>query len=93
MKHELDDGLPVFGESGDITDHEERYAFFESVVEENSKALRMERNRLLSETDWTQNEDIPQETRDIWKPYRQALRDITDNYTSLHDVVWPDKPL
>jgi hypothetical protein len=24
--------------------------------------------------------------------YRQALRDITDTYTSLEDVVWPTKP-
>ena len=24
--------------------------------------------------------------------YRQALRDITDSYTSLDDVVWPTKP-
>lgn len=24
--------------------------------------------------------------------YRQALRDITNTYTSLDDVVWPTKP-
>jgi hypothetical protein len=24
--------------------------------------------------------------------YRQALRDITDTYSSLDDVVWPEKP-
>jgi len=24
--------------------------------------------------------------------YRQALRDITETYTSLDDVVWPVKP-
>jgi hypothetical protein len=27
-----------------------------------------------------------------WKTYRQSLRDITDTYTSLDDVVWPEKP-
>jgi hypothetical protein len=27
-----------------------------------------------------------------WKTYRQTLRDITDTYTSLDDVVWPEKP-
>ncbi len=27
-----------------------------------------------------------------WKTYRQALRDITNDYTSLDDVVWPEKP-
>jgi len=54
--------------------------------------LRAERNRLIALTDWTQMEDIPQATRDAWKPYRQALRDITDTATSLDDVVWPTPP-
>jgi hypothetical protein len=54
--------------------------------------LRNKRNQLLAESDWTQNEDIPQALRDAWKPYRQALRDITDTYTSLEDAVWPTKP-
>lgn len=56
--------------------------------------LRFERNKLLAECDWVvvkykeQNLDIPQQ----WANYRQALRDITDNYTSVVDVVWPAKP-
>ena len=54
--------------------------------------LRSERNRLIALTDWTQMEDIPQATRDTWKPYRQALRDITSSATSLNDVTWPTKP-
>jgi hypothetical protein len=29
---------------------------------------------------------------DEQRAYRQALRDITDTYTSLEDVVWPEKP-
>jgi len=29
---------------------------------------------------------------DEWKDYRQALRDIPSNYTSLDNVVWPTKP-
>ena len=55
--------------------------------------LRIERNRKIAETDWTQMEDIPQATRDAWKPYRQALRDITETYSSPEDVVWPEKPV
>ena len=55
--------------------------------------LRIERNRKIAETDWTQMEDIPQATRDAWKPYRQALRDITETYSSPENVVWPEKPL
>ena len=54
--------------------------------------LRFFRNRKLSETDWTQNPDVPESTRTNWQEYRQALRDITNTYTSLDDVVWPTPP-
>ena len=54
--------------------------------------LRRERNRLIADTDWTQNEDIPQQTRDIWKPYRQSLRDITEQYKNLEEAVFPTLP-
>jgi len=29
---------------------------------------------------------------DAQTAYRQALRDITNTYSSLDDVVWPEKP-
>lgn len=64
----------------------------DNLVDEELVNLRTERNRLIALTDWTQMEDIPQSTRDAWKPYRQALRDITETYTTLDTVVWPDKP-
>ena len=54
--------------------------------------IRKERNIRIAETDWVSGEDVPQAIKDIWFPYRQALRDITDTYTSLEDVVWPTKP-
>lgn len=53
--------------------------------------LRTERNRRIAETDWWDNSDTPNMTAEQ-TAYRQALRDITDSYTSLDDVVWPDKP-
>jgi hypothetical protein len=54
------------------------------------RLLREERNRRLVETDWWVLPDCtPTEAR---LAYRQALRDITDTYTSLNDVLWPDKP-
>lgn len=89
--HELDDGLPVFGESGDITDADARYAFFEGVVQQNLDMVRKERDRLLKETDWWAYEDTPVMTPEQIA-YRQALREITTTCTSLHDVVWPEKP-
>ena len=53
-------------------------------------ALRAERNRRLAETDWLGNSDVTMSA--AWKTYRKALRDITEDYSSLDDVVWPDKP-
>ena len=52
--------------------------------------LREERNKIIAESDWMANSDVTMS--DEWKTYRQALRDITESYTSIYDVVWPTKP-
>jgi hypothetical protein len=58
------------------------------------KELRAVRNVKLAETDWvvTMHKELGTNIPTAWKTYRQALRDITDTYTSLDDVVWPEKP-
>ena len=57
-------------------------------------ALREVRNQKLAETDWvvTMHKELGTNIPTAWKTYRQALRDITKDYTSLDDVVWPEKP-
>ena len=62
----------------------------ELTAAEPLKALRAERDRKLAETDWTALSDVTQSAE--MATYRQALRDITESYTSLDDVVWPTKP-
>lgn len=59
-------------------------------TERNLFALRLERNRLIAETDWWATSDRTMTTEQI--AYRQALRDITNTYNSLETVVWPTKP-
>lgn len=54
------------------------------------KFLRAERDKLIAVTDWWASSDLTM--TDVQKSYRQALRDITKDYSSLDDVVWPDKP-
>jgi len=54
------------------------------------KNLRAERDRLIAITDWWASSDLTM--TDAQKSYRQALRDITKDYTSLDDVKWPTKP-
>lgn len=66
-------------------------AALDTVITENPlNELREERNRLLAETDWWVLPDRTATQAQL--DYRQALRDITNTYTSLDDVVWPAKP-
>ncbi len=53
-------------------------------------SLREVRNRLIAETDWWASSDLTMTEQQI--TYRQALRDITESYSSLTTVVWPTKP-
>lgn len=54
------------------------------------KLLRAERDRLIALTDWWASSDLTMTAEQT--TYRQALRDITEDYSSLDDVVWPTKP-
>jgi hypothetical protein len=52
------------------------------------------RNYLLKQCDWTQLVDVPlsDEDKEKWSTYRQALRDITKNFTNPDQVIWPTPP-
>ncbi len=54
------------------------------------KELRAKRDVLLAETDWWASSDLTMSAERT--AYRQDLRDITDTYSSLDDVVWPNIP-
>ena len=62
----------------------------ELVAAEPMRLLRAERDTKLAETDWWAMSD--RTMTDAQTTYRQALRDVPANYTSLDDVVWPTKP-
>ena len=62
-----------------------------STEEKKLFELRAIRNVKLSETDYWALSDAPKMTQ-AQIDYRQALRDITDNATSMDDVNWPEKP-
>ena len=64
----------------------------ELLTAQNLIDLRKERNNKLTQSDWTQNRDVTLSNDADWKTYRQSLRDITDDATSLDDVTWPEKP-
>lgn len=54
-------------------------------------SIRGERDRLLSESDWTQVLDAPVD-RDAWATYRQALRDIPQQTEFPTSIDWPVQP-
>lgn len=62
------------------------------------QTIKIKRNNLLKQTDWTQLPDVTltEEEMQRWKQYRQTLRDITDIYSSAEteeEINWPTKPV
>jgi len=53
--------------------------------------VRRERDRLLAASDWTQVADAPVDAA-AWAVYRQALRDVPQDFDTPDDVVWPEAP-
>ena len=58
------------------------------------KIIRNERDKLLKESDYLILADAPvdETQKQEWTTYRQALRDIPQDYDSPDEVVYPDKP-
>jgi hypothetical protein len=88
-------GADANGSAIESTDHGIAWATVsakkdELIAAEPMRLLRVERDRKLAETDWWAVADRTMTSEQT--AYRQALRDITTNATSLDDVVWPTKP-
>jgi len=55
--------------------------------------IRVYRDPLLVDADYSVNIALDKGISiESLRAYRQALRDITDNYQVFSDVVWPEKP-
>ena len=59
--------------------------------------IRTERDRLLTESDWTQANDTPLASGKVteWGTYRTSLRDLPSDQSSktkYSDITWPTKP-
>ena len=53
--------------------------------------MRIHRDRLLNESDWTQVADAPVD-RQAWATYRQTLRDFPATWTAGPTAEFPDTP-
>lgn len=76
---------PVFGTP------EAEEAFKARRTEEQADAVRADRNRRLTECDWTQLADAPV-GQAAWASYRQALRDLPDQPGFPWAITWPVPP-
>jgi hypothetical protein len=83
--------VDMFKDDAEGTKAEKEAAYQAGLDAEAAKGIRAERNRLLSESDWTQVLDAPVD-QTAWATYRQALRDITSQTGFPSSVVWPTKP-
>ena len=56
--------------------------------------VRVQRNSLLTGSDWTQGNDSPLSTskKTEWQTYRQALRDLPTSGSDPDAITWPTKP-
>ena len=57
--------------------------------------LRQRRDAMLKSCDWVMMSDSPISDKSNWETYRQALRDITENLTTVEQVQaveFPTKP-
>jgi len=57
--------------------------------------LRQRRDAMLKSCDWVMMSDSPIADKTEWETYRQALRDITENLTTVEQVQaleFPTKP-
>ena len=63
------------------------------------RRLRIRRDALLKETDWTQGADVPNSIKSPYQTYRQALRDFpsdaskwTMDDNGMLSINWPTPP-
>ena len=88
------DGLTWLSD-GDAPSRAELDALWPSVRDAAAwDRVRAERDARLSACDWTQVADAPltDAERGAWMLYRQALRDVPQDFATPDEVVWPEQP-
>jgi hypothetical protein len=64
----------------------------QDIVTIKLQEVRALRNRLLTESDWTQLKDVNPAITQQWSEYRQLLRNITSQPDAPFDIIWPNQP-
>lgn len=66
-----------------------------SLNNSQAQKIRMERNLLLQECDWTQCADVKMtdEKKQEWLNYRDSLRNLSEQQDFPWNIIWPEKPV
>ena len=92
--HAITEGDPqlvdnVWKQTWVLTPHDQ--AKLDAINEKAKSTMRLKRDRLLSESDWTQLPDASVNASDC-TAYRQALRDVPSQSEFPNNITWPTKP-
>lgn len=82
---------PIFTDNEEATAAEQEAAYKAQKDATQAEAVRTDRNKRLSDTDWTQVADAPVD-KAAWATYRQALRDVPSQAGFPWEVAWPAEP-
>ena len=82
---------PVFTDNEDATAAEQEATYKAMKDAEFATNARSQRDKLLSESDWTQVIDAPV-NQEAWATYRQSLRNVPQQAGFPTTIVWPVKP-
>jgi hypothetical protein len=93
----IEEGTPILSDSSyiqvwNITDATEEE--ISAKLEEKWVEVRIMRDALLAQSDWTQFQDSPISGTTLveWQTYRQSLRDVTSQPNPFN-LSWPSKPM
>jgi hypothetical protein len=93
----IEEGTPILSDSSyiqvwNITDATEDE--ISAKLEEKWVEIRIMRDTLLAQSDWTQFQDSPISGTTLveWQTYRQSLRDVTSQQNP-YNLSWPAKPM
>lgn len=96
MPHKLVNGIKVELSAEEIAQRQaEETAWNNGAFDRAMADLRQRRDTMLKSCDWVMMSDSPIADKTSWETYRQALRDITENLTTVEQVQaveFPTKP-
>ena len=94
--HKLIDGVQIPLTQEEIAQRQQdEIAWNNGAFDRAISDLRQRRDVMLKSCDWVMMSDSPIADKSNWETYRQALRDITENLTTVEQVQaveFPTKP-